>query len=373
MARTGPILDHVAGTAADVDQLLGEALDAMAADLHALLPAVDEGALEPDLLVLPRRTSPTGLGGYVGQHHEPSGDVHGRRVDARVEVNLRTSSAAELAGATAAVSRALLTATRGDTDHGALLRVAHVDGPPPVSDGTERTLTFDVRYEYLRRPTEAGGVIGDVLLDIDVGTTPFGRAVRVPAVPGVLSRFDVVDDAGAIHHAPSEWDVHPDGPAIVQRAETWGGATGQGPNNPGTTLVLRATPTTPPAADLLLRTAVSTQAGGVGLVWRWQGPDDFYFLLLDVDRGVRRIGRKVAGDFAELDEPALDTTVGLAAGHHHLKVRVEGTAMSASLDGEPILAGADPAIGDPGRVGLLTRRNATARFAGLDYVPLEGG
>jgi hypothetical protein len=372
--RTDPsILDHVAGTAADVDQLLGEALEAMVADLRSLLPAGTDEPLEPSLLVLPRATAPTGLGGYVGPHDEPSGDVHGRRVEARVEVDVRTSSADALAGATAAVSRALLTAARGDTDNGAVLRVTHADGPLPAPSETGRTLAFDVRYEYLRRPTEAGGVIADVVLDLDVGTTPFGRAVRAAAAPGVLSRFDVVDDPGAIHHTPSTWEFDPEGPAIVQRAETWGGSAGQGPNTPGTTLLLRATPVTPPAADLLLRSAVTTETGGVGLVWRWQGPDDFYFLLLDVDRGVRRIGRKVAGDFGELDEPAVDTTVAFPAGHHHLKVRVEGTAMRASLDGAPILAGADDAIGGPGRVGLLTRRNATARFAGLEYVPLRSG
>jgi hypothetical protein len=356
-----------------VDQLLGEALEALTADLRALLTSTADPSFAPSLLVVPRETAPTGLGGYVGPHLEPPGDVHGRRIRARVEVGVQAGSTDDLEAGLASVARALLTVTRGDTDNGDLLRVAHVAASPPAADDTQRTLAFDVAYEFLRRPTEAGGIISEVLLDLDVGTTPIGRAVRVEATPGVLTRFDVVDDPAAIHHRPSDWDVDPHEPAIVQRAETWGGATGTGPGTPGTALLLRVTPDTPPVADLLLRTAFSAEAGGVGLVWRWQGPDDFYFVLVDIAGGLARIGRKLGGEFGELDEPAIDLTTVHPSGPHHLKVHVHGSSMSASLDGDQIVAGADAAIGDPGRVGLLTRRNATARFAGLTYVPLGAG
>lgn len=355
-----------------MDDLLGEALAALTADLRTVLPTPANSSHEPTVFVTPRSVSPTGLGGYVGPHTDPDGDVLGRRLSASVEVGVRAQTPGDLPDALSAVSSALLTVTPGDTANGDVLRVVHGDGPP-ASSNTTRTLHFDVVYEFVRRPTVGGGLISEVLLDLDPGTTPLGRAVRVRAAPGVLTRFDVVDDPLAVHHRPSDWDVDPSEPVIVQRAETWGGATGTGVSMPGTALVLRATPSTPAVSDLLLRTAFTADSGGVGLVWRWQGPDDFYYVLLDVDRELRRIGRKVDGEFAELDVAAVDTTTGYEPGPHHLKVRIEGTAMAASLDGKEILAGTDAAIVDPGRVGLLTRRTATARFTGLEYVPLEGG
>lgn len=355
-----------------MDDLLGEALDALTADVRALLPAPANPNLAPTVLVTPWSVAPTGLGGYVGPSVDPAGDVLGRRLTVTVEVGVRAQTPDALEDALASVSSAMVTATRGDTANGDLLRVAHGDGPAPTG-GSERTLHFDVLYEFVRRPTSGSGVIDEVLLDLEAGTTPLGRAVRIGAAPGVLTRFDVVDDPLAIHHRPSAWDVDAAEPAIVQGAETWGGATGNGVAMPGTALVLRSSPATPAPVDLLLRTAFAADGGGVGLVWRWQGPDDFYYVLLDTDRAVRRIGRKVAGEFAELEVAAVDTTTGYEPGPHHLKVRVEGTAMAVSLDGEQILAGTDAGITDPGRVGLLTRRTTTARFTGLEYVPLEGG
>lgn len=357
-----------------MDDLLGAALAALSSDLRAVLPTATNPSLEPSLLVTPRTISPTGLGGYVGPHTEPDGDVHGRRVAAAVEVGVRAQTPNDLDQALSEVSAALLTVERGDTTNGDVLRVEHASQAAGSADGnTERTLRFDVLYEFVRPPTEAGGIIDEVLVDLDAGTTPLGRAVRVAAAPGVLTRFDVVDDPAAIHHLPSDWDVDPAEPALLQRAETWGGATGPGPVMPGTMLVLRTTPVAPAVADLVARTAFTALTGGVGMVWRWQGPDDFYFVLLDVDRNVRRIGRKVGGTFAELDQVAADEANGYDPGPHHLRVRVEGPSMTATLDGEEILVGADDAIEAPGRVGLLTRRTTTARFTGLAYVPLEGG
>lgn len=356
-----------------MDDLLGEALEALSTDVRALLPSPASPSLAPTLLIAPQAVVPTGLGGYVGPSVDPAGDLRGRRIRANVELGVQSQTPDDLEGALSRVSLAMLTATRGDTANGDLLRVAHDDSPPPAGTPTARTLRFDVLYEFLRHPAEAGGVISEVLVDLDAGTMALGQAVRVGAAAGMLSRFDVVDDPAAIHHLPSEWDVDPTEPAIVQRAETWGGATGTGPVTPGTMLVLRPTPSTMPARDLILRTAFTSDAGGVGAVWRWQGPDDFYFVLFDVDRGVRRIGRKVGGVFDDLDEPAADTTVGYAPGPHHLKVRAVGQEVAAWLDGDQVLDGSDASITGSGRVGLLTRRNTTARFTGLAYVPLEGG
>jgi hypothetical protein len=359
-----------------MDAFGGRALDALVADVRTLLP--DPG--DPDLTALVHFDAvwvrSAGLGGYVGPQEEPPGDITGRRVDATVAVAIRGSDDADLSDRAVAVTGALLTVTSGDATAGTFLRVAQVEpGAVEVVDQPgqpalpQQVLRFDIVYELLEGPADRTGVIAEIPMDVFAGQTgrPTRRLPPVVMVPGVLDAFEVVDDAGAGNQAPSDWAFDPDASAIVQRSSIWGGTTTGTANLPGTVLLLRSTPAVPTGADVLVRADVASDERGIGLVFRWQDPDNFYYLLFDATDGFRRIGRKVAGTFGELAGVAVDTTTGYPVGTPlRLALEADGDRFTAHLGGRVVVEGRDPTISEPGRVGLLTRRNSTARFSSLE-------
>jgi hypothetical protein len=105
---------------------------------------------------------------------------------------------------------------------------------------------------------------------------------------------------------------------------------------------------------------------GLGVVFRYQDPANFYYLLMDAQRHYRRIGKKVNGVFHDLQSPAVDVANGFTVGEDlELAVAVSGSAFKAYLGGEEILSGQDDSIPAAGRVGFYTWGNTDARFLDL--------
>jgi hypothetical protein len=177
-----------------VDTLSLAALDGLTAALTSLLPPAADPALQPALLVQPRRLVPAGIGGFVGVNDDPHGEILGRRLEATAVVTVKASGDA-LDGAVAAVSRALLAADRAALRGAGILRLALGEvGPKPAAPGqatAERDLAFDVLYEFLKLPEADEGVIQEIPIELDVAQPvaapyPLPRAARratPPAVP----------------------------------------------------------------------------------------------------------------------------------------------------------------------------------------------
>jgi hypothetical protein len=134
--------------------------------------------------------------------------------------------------------------------------------------------------------------------------------------------------------------------------------------------VLRTTPDLPALADFILTARMEAgTAGGLGVVFRWQDVNNFYFFLMDSARNSRVIGKKVAGAFQNLDTPALDAAAGFATGAPHpVRRRVQGDSFEVQVDGGAALAGRDASIAGAGRVGLMSRSCDQAFFYGVDLV-----
>jgi hypothetical protein len=110
---------------------------------------------------------------------------------------------------------------------------------------------------------------------------------------------------------------------------------------------------------------------GIGVVFRWQDADNFYYFLMDQERNYRRMGKKVAGVFQELDTAALDATRGYDAGTSYaLKIRISGTQLSAYLNDELVLSGQDASLPNAGRAGLFCWGSAGAHFDNFRIVEL---
>lgn len=214
--------------------------------------------------------------------------------------------------------------------------------------------------------------VANMYLFLDYEYAPRGvRAAADDFAADPMSSFDVVDDPQALTSAPSAWSYDAANQRIVQASNIHnpsGGANlNTAPAKPGTYLLRKADTDWPALADLVVRCRVnSADDDGIGVVFRYQDPANFYFLLLDSQRHYRRIGKKVNGVFEELQSPAIDAVNGFTVNQDlELAVAVSGKAFKAYLDGQEILSGADDSIPSAGRVGFYSWGNTAARFLDL--------
>lgn len=360
-----------------VDPISVEALSSLSDILAELLPPGANPSLNPGLELYPLRITPTGLGGFVGLHHGPEGEILGRRLEASARVAVKATNVDRLGEAVTAVTSALLAADRTVLRSKGILRL-DLDsiGPKPEPPGpAERELQFKVLYEFLKRPTEAGDVIQRIPIDFELGRgNPMRTLADLRFGAGSLPLFEVFDDPGATGR-PSDWRENAAEERIEQLANVSSAVrVPENPRKEGTWLVLRTAPSRPPVRDFLLRTTLrSGGAGGIGLAFRWQDVDNFYFFLMhaDAERTYRVLGKKVGGAFAALETPALDNTRGFETGRlYDVKLSAEGPAFAVHLDGERILEGEDSSLPGPGRVGLMSRNNQQAFFYRVSLVQL---
>lgn len=358
-----------------MDALAVEALAQLTTAMTSLLPPPPGPGLQPSVLVTPVRIVPTGLGGLAGTSAAPLGDVLGRRVEAKVSVMVPAADDAGLDGAVAGVTQAVLAADRADLGLLGILQLSldglgprpvRVSGGPPPAP--KREVEFAVLYEFLKPPVAGGDAITEIPVDVAQSRTDGARVVvRGAFTAASLAEYDVVDDPAATQSAPSAWAFDAAQEALVQSTRIRGGTGTATPRKPGTYLVLKVTPTRPVLADFSLASEVRSSAdGGLGFVFRYQGPDDFYFVLLDSAGGYRIMGRKAAGSFRSLDTGGLDAAASFTVGAlMRLRLEVEGSVFRLYLDGAEVLVGEDANLGAPGRVGLMTRANDGAAFFDL--------
>jgi hypothetical protein len=190
-----------------------------------------------------------------------------------------------------------------------------------------------------------------------------------------LADFDVIDDPQATVSAPSEWIFNAEARRIDQLSDIHGGAFeagATGPDKSGTYLVRKTTAALPAVQNCIVAVDVSSEDNdGIGVVFRWQDADNFYYFLMDQERNYRRMGKKVAGVFQELDTAALDATRGYDAGtSYSLKVRISGTQLNAYLNDELVLSGQDASLPNAGRAGLFCWGSAGAHFDNFRIVDL---
>ncbi len=363
-----------------MDPITQEAISGLTSAVTALLPPGGDPGMSPRLRVIPRRVTPTGLGGFVGHHATPTGEIHGRRLAARLFVSARAAEFDGAETAAEAVAGALLGASQAELRGSGILRLSLADrGAAGVrgegeSQISERELEFDVLYEYLRLPSEAEGVIESVPLHLEMGSTAEGGQLlfRSDFSEDPLDRFEVVDDVGAGEGGPSEWS-HDAAEALVQQTSSIrGGVDGVGAEKPGTYLILRSAGDLPAVRDFMLGAELRSEGQDeIGLVFRYLSPDDFYLLQLSARASYRMLSKKVGGVFAPLDDPALDLTGGYEPGAvHTVRLTAQGEEFRVLVDGLRVLEGRDSSLTEPGRVGFYCRANSQASFHHIELIAL---
>ena len=193
-------------------------------------------------------------------------------------------------------------------------------------------------------------------MNVEYEYIPRGRSLVIDKfVEDTLNQFDVIDDA-AVMGGPSSWAHSANlGGSIVQTSDISGPPLNADPSKPGTYLVHKTSKEWPDLQDLVMISRLqSGDEDAIGLVFRYQDPDNFYFFLMDRQRGYRRIGKKIAGVFQELDMPTIQfVTPGYELNRtYEVSIAAVGGAISVFLDGVHILTGIDSSLIKPGRIGL---------------------
>jgi hypothetical protein len=350
-----------------VDPLNSEALQGLRAALSSLLPAVSPPDLPLRVAVLPRRITPTGLGGFVGLNAQPAGEIYGRRVVADVSVAVRTTEAPRLDTGAGQVAADLVGTGRSVTGPGLLeLTLADtLDDVTSVEDDVDvftRRLVFAAVYEHLHLPTADEAVIGSVPLDVDVTLTDRPMIRAIPLGPDFGSSFEIVDDPAATVDGPSQWAFDVPHGRLEQRSAIRAPGPATAAPTGGTMLLLRR----PPSNDLTLRAELASGGtGAIGVVFRYQDSGNYAYAALSRGPDLRMIGRKSAGTFTGFAGGQVDTTGYDPGRTTRLAIAVRGTGVTLTVDGQPVLSGTDPGLPASGRIGLYAAGNTQASFTDL--------
>jgi hypothetical protein len=342
------------------DAVSTQALAALETAMSALLPASVPAGLSRSLRVRTRSLGPLGMGGDVGRHVAPDAALHGRRLAARVDVDVIGGSDDAAMGYAAALAGQILAQTRAEFALRGIRRIAGVDTESP------RELAFDVDFEYLHVPTQGEGLIQTLALESFNNVTPYrtrlladfgGASLALEASP--LADFAPRTDPQAA--PPAAWSVSSAVPAaIVQGAATVGGPLDlSDARKAGAQLLWRPGGATPSLARLVLGIRfASTSPDGVGVVLHRRADDDFLFFLASARHGYHLFGRRRPAGWEAIGSAAVgfDTTRAQSL----VVISYDGQLV-AELDERRTLA----AVTDPpaaGEVGLLTHGNDAARF-----------
>ncbi len=349
------------------DAVAVQALAALDAAVSALLPADVPAGLTRQVRVLATSVAPLGMGGYVGRHRGPEASLSGRRIAARVDVDVNGGNDLAAQAYVSALAGRVLTQTRGESATRGLHRIRSRPGTD------RRALAFDVDFEYVLVPQQGEGLIEQLALETFANTTPYRTRLRgvfdaaaLAAQPApqaaLLAEFAPFDDPQA---APAgAWSLAPVAPAaIVQTAATAAGPTALAdPQKAGAQLLWR-----PVGAPFELPrfvasfTVQSASPDGIGLVFARRAPDDYCFFLASQRHAYHLFGRRRPGGWQTLAAAAagfaLDAPQRFVVGVHDTTLFAqlgEQRTLTATLDAAQV-----PGAGE---IGLLTHANAQARF-----------
>jgi hypothetical protein len=157
--------------AAPLDSVSVEAMDGLSAAIQFFLPAQADANLQPSISVQAVSITPTGLGGFVGINDNPAGEIVGRRIEGTVVVAIKAADATGIDAAAGGAINALLAADRAALLNQGLLRLAvNTVGDSAAGPGTsvQKQIGLGILYEYLKIPTDAGDVIQQIPLNIQL-------------------------------------------------------------------------------------------------------------------------------------------------------------------------------------------------------------
>jgi hypothetical protein len=219
----------------------------------------------------------------------------------------------------------------------------------------EATDLTGYRIEYAQFPGPVAEASGDPVLFTDAflgaPTTPTEAATILwqPSLTD-MSEVDIVDAEGAVE-GPSHWSAT--GGVLTQSSTI---------RLPDTTPLLPGTyavggNSSWVDSEIAVRLYLVDNAS-IGLMFRYQDPDNYYYLSIDTGHGSLSLLRLVGGSVTVLwrDESTYD-----AQQSYVLTLRVVGSEIHGSLDGHALFTVHDGDL-THGRIGFACRNDQEARF-----------
>ncbi|WP_131829478.1 hypothetical protein [Teichococcus deserti] len=358
---------------------MAAAVSALAAQIGAMLTPPQDPALAPEVHVTPTRLRAAGLGDFIGIDAAPRAECFARRIEAQVVVRIFASSTAALLEAEQRAATDIIGADPTSSRSQGLLRVARsplLEPPLVPSDGIAlaagRDLHFAVLYEHRPTPDTGEGVIEQVAQGLV--PAPLGRSARRVYASGFaqnpMADFAPVD--AAVGGPAGAWTWHAGSREIRQSSARGAGAATPDGSQQGTYLLLKDAAAGGPLTDFAVQAEIRSDGdGGIGLVFRFAGADDFGSLLLDRPGDWRLLARRRAGAGQPFAEDGVATGRGYAsATWMRLNLLVVGGAATLRIDDRIVLSGRDDALPPAGAIGFFCCRNAKARFGRLSVTRL---
>ena len=343
------------------DAVSVQALAALDTAVSALLPADVPAGLTRQVRVLAQSVAPLGMGGYVGRHRGPDAALSGRRIAARVDVDVAGGNDSTAQGYVASLAGRVLAQTRSENAQRGLHRVRGVAG------ASQRALAFELDFEFVLVPDAGEGLISELALETFANTTPYRTRLRAEFGAASLAQgaepladFVPADDPQSA--PPGVWAVSLATPlAIVQTAASAAGPTALAdPQKAGAQLLWR--PRGQPLGLARFVASIEFQSAdpdGVGIVFARRAADDYLFFLASQREGYHLFGRRRPAGWQTLAFAAagFDT-----ARPQRLLIGAFDTTLFAQLGDRRTLQAtlAQPMAG--GEIGLLTHANDSARF-----------
>ncbi|MEJ2200943.1 MAG: hypothetical protein P8X63_08005 [Desulfuromonadaceae bacterium] len=357
-----------------MDELNQLALSALDAAIATLLPASVPGGLTREVRLLPEAVLPAGIGGYIGLHPEPRGEIYGRRLRARLQISIRGGNEGNASSYLDQIVQGLLTQHQGDLRREGLqslsLRPDSVD---------TRNAQFDLSFEYRHLPTVSGGIIQDLDLSVANNRTPYrGRFVADLACSSLSGLADPLAD----FFAPDDLDLNASSPTPAWSYNSVAGCIEQTSTARGGPLTLtqarKAGPQLlwrPSAAPLNISRFIASvefasgSPDGIGLVFGRSDADNLCYFLASERHQYQLFGCRQGGSYRFIGSPVTDVGLELNS-RHRLSLTVYDQTLIATLDGVQTLAVIADTPVPKGELGLFTHGNNSARFYRVQLIEL---
>ncbi len=368
-----------------MDAVAQAAINHLETVLEGYLPAVTAASITRNLMVIPKRIKPLGIGGYVGKHDDPEAEIYGRFLEAQAEIRVLENSSDldrindELNGLMTALLATDRETLRGD----GIFKLDLQSLTPPDSDNSNaRVATFDIQCEHQLIPSEAGGRIDFITLK-DLLNPADGKAEFIANIdagllgglPDPLADFLPLTDTNVNGSSPpANWSYNAAEGRIEQINQARGGGlSATQPRKAGAQLLLRPEGTPAPQQHLVFSFDFDADnRHGIGCVLRRQDSENFYYFLVSEANDYQIFGKKIAGSWSFLDSGGRSSHTDIEfSARQRLQVIVLENRFLAYLDERLICEGEDASLGDAGEVGLLTHRNDAAYFYAVDLVKLN--
>lgn len=190
----------------------------------------------------------------------------------------------------------------------------------------------------------------------DFGAEDAGLLFAEPFGADALDHYRIVDEGGT-QLGPSVWTAADD--HIAQTSGLFGGAVeAEVPDKPGTLAVTGSDNWRDLRIDALLRTP---DQGAIGIVFRYRDANNHYRFSVDLERGYRRLIKKVGGVVTMLSDDTWTSTAGTAL---HLVIDAYGDQLRCEMN-DVLQYSLHDADLTSGAAGFYCWSNPTARYDGL--------